>query len=104
MNMRRYIWALVASIVVLQGCEKLETEGVSFETQFVDIELNGDPYVSVVLGEEFVDEGAVAKEGEEDREVTVSGNVNINTVGVYEVVYSAVNQDGYPGSVTRRVA
>lgn len=102
--MRRYIWGLVAAVVALQGCEKLESEGVSFETQFVDIELNGDPYMSVVLGGEFVDEGAIAKEGEEEKPVTVSGNVNVNTVGVYEVRYSAVNRDGYPGSATRIVA
>ncbi|MFC7526380.1 DUF5011 domain-containing protein [Parapedobacter sp. GCM10030251] len=102
--MRKYIWGLVATIVALQGCEKLESEGVSFETQFVDIQLNGDAYMSVPLGEEFVDEGAVAKEGEEEKPVTVSGNVNVNTVGVYEVKYSAVNNDGYPGSVTRIVA
>lgn len=102
--MRKYIWGLVATIVVLQGCEKLETEGVSFETQFVDIELNGDAYTSIVLGEEFVDEGAVAKEGEEEKEVTRTGSVDINKVGVYELKYSAVNNDGYPGSATRVVA
>lgn len=102
--MKKYIWGLVATIVALQGCEKLDSEGVSFETQFVDIELNGDAYMSVVVGGEFVDEGAVAKEGEEEKEVTVSGNVNVNAVGVYELKYSAVNKDGYPGSATRTVA
>ena len=102
--MKRYIWGLVAAIVALQGCEKLETEGVSFETQFVDIELNGDAYMSVVIGEEFVDEGAVAKEGEEEKEVTITGNVDVSTIGVYELTYSASNNDGYSGSATRIVA
>ncbi|WP_188506638.1 DUF5011 domain-containing protein [Parapedobacter pyrenivorans] len=102
--MKKYIWGLIATIVALQGCEKLESEGVSFETQFVDIELNGNAYMSVVLGEEFVDEGAIAKEGEEEKEVTISGNVDVNKVGVYELKYSAVNNDGYPGSATRTVA
>ena len=101
--MRRYLLVLFVAVIGLQSCEKLETEGVSFETQFVDIQLNGDAYESIVLGGEFVDQGAVAKEGEEEKEVTVRGTVDVTKVGVYEVVYSAMN-DGYPGSVTRRVA
>lgn len=102
--MRRYLLVLAAAVIGLQSCEKLETEGVSFETQFVEFQLNGDAYTSVVLGDAYIEEGAVAKEGEEEKEVTIRGAVDVNQVGVYEVVYSAINKDGYPGSVSRTVA
>lgn len=101
--MKRYIIILAVATCVFQGCEKLETEGVSYETQFVDFTMEGEPLLSVVKGETYEEPGVTAKEGDEEKEVTISGTVDVNTVGIYEIVYSATNNDGYPGSVTRRV-
>ena len=40
----------------------------------------------------------MAKEGDDVLETTVTGSVDENTVGVYSIVYSATNSDGYDGS------
>ncbi len=45
----------------------------------------------------------MAKEGDDVLETTVTGSVDENTVGVYSIVYSATNSDGYDGSATQTV-
>ncbi len=102
--MKKYIIVIAVFALLFTACEKKETEGVSTETVFATFTMNGDPYSSIVVGETFTDPGATAKEGETDLEVAVKGTVDASKVGVYDIVYSAVNQDGFPGSVTRTVA
>lgn len=102
--MKKYIGIIAVFALLFASCEKDETEGVSTETTYATFTMNGDRYVSIVKGETFTDPGVTAKEGETDLEVTTSGTVNASTPGVYDIVYSAVNKDGFPGSVTRTVA
>jgi hypothetical protein len=66
--------------------------------------MEGEQYLSIVKGGTFTDPGVTAKEGEADLQVSISGTVDANTVGVYNLVYSATNKDGFSSTVTRTVA
>ena len=104
------LYILAASFVLL-GCKKTEeihnTEtqvGHSRVTFFPTFTMEGEHYVSIVKGGSFTDPGVTAKEGANDLPVTVTGSVDVNTVGVYDIVYSATNKDNFSSSVTRTVA
>ncbi|HKZ66899.1 MAG TPA: DUF5011 domain-containing protein [Chitinophagaceae bacterium] len=101
----------VVAIFSIISCEKTEeinnTEdkiGISRVTRFPTFTMEGDRYISIVKGESFTDPGATAKEGTADLPVTISGAVDASTAGVYDLVYSATNKDGFSSSVTRTVA
>ena len=110
--MRSIKWLLMICIFFLAaGCEKTETfnntpekVGNSRVTFFPTFSMQGDRYVSVVKGETFNDPGVTAKEGSADLTVNISGAVNASQVGVYDLVYSATNKDGFSSSVTRTIA
>jgi hypothetical protein len=101
--MKRYLYIMASFVFFFTACEK-DTEGVSKETEFAVLTMEGDQYSSIVKGGTFTDPGVTAKEGETELTVAVKGQVNPNVVGIYELVYSAANKEGYPGSVTRTVA
>ena len=101
----------IVTLFTLASCEKTEdinnTEdkvGISRVTRFPVFNMEGETYVSIVKGGTFTDPGVTAKEGETDLQVTITGSVDANTVGVYDLVYSATNKDGFSSTVTRTVA
>ena len=101
----------IAVLFYIVSCEKTEhinnTEdkiGISRVTRFPTFSMEGDRYISIVKGGAFTDPGATAKEGDADLPVTISGAVDASTVGVYDLVYSATNKDGFSSSVTRTIA
>ncbi|WP_010422445.1 BT_2262 family domain-containing protein [Anaerophaga thermohalophila] len=105
MNNIKYLLFLVGIIMLLSSCEKsTSTEDISTITHFVTFELQEGDVVAIEKGEEYVEPGFIAMEGDNDvtSNVTVTGEVGEN-LGVYELTYSAVNKDGYPSSVTRQV-
>lgn len=77
--------------------------GSSKITVYPTLTLKGDRYVALVNGGTFADPGATAQEGTTDIPVTVTGQVDSATPGVYNLVYSAVNKDGFSASVSRTV-
>ena len=97
--------------VSLAACSDESTGDVSKVTNYPNFELLGDETMYIHKGDAFTDPGVVVTEGENeiDYEVSVSGaftggtSVNTNVEDVYTVTYSAVNQDGFAGSITRRV-
>jgi len=108
--MKKIISVFLLALVVFTSCKKDEinnTEdkvGSSRVTRFPTFTMNGDRYESVVQGGTYADPGATAKEGEAELQVQTQGQVNTSQVGVYDIVYSAVNKDGFTGTVTRTVA
>ena len=90
---------------MLTGCHDITTDGVTFVTNYVTIEILGDQETIIELGNNYVDAGVIATEGDKDvtGSVVSKSNVNENEPGFYEVTYSAVNVDGFPASVTRTV-
>ncbi|HVW99065.1 MAG TPA: DUF5011 domain-containing protein [Candidatus Babeliaceae bacterium] len=102
-----FIFAVLA--IIVSSCKKdiTDTEsqvGISKVTNYADITLKGDRYASIVKGGTFTDPGAEATEKGNPIDVKVSGTVDANTVGVYNLTYSAVNSDGFTASATRTVA
>lgn len=80
------------------------TVGGSKITYFPVLTMAGDDHMAVPLNGTYTDPGVTAKEGENDLTVTVTGSVDVTTVGVYDLTYSAINKDGFAASVKRYVA
>lgn len=88
---------------VAVSCEKT-TEGLTGITYYPVITVNGGTEV-IYVGETYADPGCVAIMNGEDvtDKVTVSSDINNQEIGVYSVVYSAVNEQGFSASATRTV-
>ena len=71
-----------------------------------EIVLNGNDLVYVNLHETFTDPGYKAEDnydGDITEKVTVSGNVDANTIGKYELTYTVSDSSGNERSVSRTV-
>ena len=81
------------------------TEDLSKVTYFAELNLKGDDFVKLSLGETYTEPGYEATENGEDisERVKVSGSVNSATPGFYNLVYSVANVDGFSVSKTRQV-
>jgi len=93
-------------VLTISSCEKeLTSEGVSKLTYYVTFELTGGSTYLSPLGTPFVEPGYKAMEGSADvtDKVTTGGTVDANTIGLYDLSYSATNIDGFPASTTRTV-
>ena len=76
-------------------------------TYYVNLEMQGDAMMLVPVGTSFTDPGVKATLAGEDCQdrvkITGANDVDVNTVGFYDIEYSAVNNDGFPASVSRTV-
>ena len=98
------IFALL--LFVSTSCEKItSTEDESKITYYVTFELEGDALMKIPLGQDYVEPGYTAMEGETDvtGNVQVSGTVDSDSPGLYPIDYSAENTDGYSSSISRTV-
>lgn len=106
---RVYAFILIALVTVLSSCEKdkiIDNDkmvGISRITYYPTFEITGESIVSIVKGTAFTDPGVKATAGGAEVPVTTGGSVDINTVGLYTLSYSATNADGYSASATRVV-
>jgi hypothetical protein len=106
MKINKYLfYVLFLTAVLFSGCERvLDTEGISRITNYAIITLNGEQWNTIPVGGTFTDPGASAKAGDEEVEVKVSGDVVDPTKpGVYTIVYTATNKDGYAATERRYV-
>jgi hypothetical protein len=93
---------MTALSFIVTSCDELTSEGLSTVYYFPIVTLNGEQWNAIDVGTAFTDPGAAATQGEESLEVVVSGDaVDVNTPGVYTIVYTATNADGYT-AVERR--
>lgn len=102
---------IIGIAYLFSGCAKTEDfnntadkVGQSRVTFFPTFTMNGDRYISIVKGSTYTESGVTAKEGDKDLQVEITGTIDANTVGVYDIVYSATNKDNFSGSVTRTIA
>ena len=76
-------------------------------TYYADLQMQGDEFMLVPVGSDFVDPGCTGTLAGEDitDKIMIDGaaEVDPNAVGFYYITYSAVGSDGYPASVTRTV-
>jgi len=104
MQQNKFLFILAFILFTIVSCKKDTTESVSKITVYPKFTMTGDKYISIVKGGTYVEPGISAKEGDQDLTVTTSGEVDVNTVGIYDLVYSAENKDGFEGTITRTVA
>lgn len=101
---------IIKSIFVLflaisfTNCEK-ESEGLTRITYYAELLLEGETTITVPLGGSFTEPGYSATENGVDRtgDVVVENNVDYNTAGLYDIVYSIENSDGYLTTATRTI-
>ena len=71
-----------------------------------EITLNGEAEISIRYGADFEDPGVTAlddKDGDLTGQVTIEGQVDSETPGTYELVYSVTDSAGNTSSITRSV-
>ena len=99
-------FAAVAVASLLAVCISCDDEGdsvgVSKVTYFPTFEFPDGSTVVITTGSSF-SPSAVVKEGENELTPAISSDVDVAVPGIYEVEYSAINSDGYPGSATQQV-
>ena len=103
-----YATALLLSSVAFTSCNDDKDELTDSRlTNYVVLEMQGDEFVALPLGTKYVDAGCKATLDGQDaasRLVTEGvDQVDENTIGFYEITYSAVNDDGFDISATRTV-
>jgi hypothetical protein len=98
MKMKYMIISLL--LVGLYACKKGDSYDLSKVTVFAEFEY--EPEVILSVGEPFTP-SAIATEGETTLDVNIVGSADVNSIGVYEIIYSATNSDGYDGAVTQIV-
>lgn len=99
-----FVIAAVALVFATTACEKT-SEGLTGITYYPVITLQGDSYMVIDKGSAFADPGFTAELNGEDysSEVSVSSNVDTSKSGIYNVSYSATNEDGFSAIVNRTV-
>ena len=95
--------ALIA--VSVTSCGDKESEGLSRITYYPSVELLGNSYAVINLGETYEDEGCYAEQNGQDvsDKVVISSNINNNRVGAYTMRYAAYNEDGFSAVASRTV-
>ena len=99
---------LIAALALLTlgftSCEK-QSAGLTRITYYADIQLEGDDYMVIAKGSTFEDPGYSATMAGKDvtKDVVVESNVDTSKSGVYSIVYTMVNEDGFASSDTRTV-
>jgi len=109
--MKKYLNIIAIGILgmTLSSCEKDSFNysegmvGISKVTVFPTLTLKGERYVAIARGSTYTDAGADAKVGETTADVVITGQVNPAVPGVYTLVYSAANSDGFSASRSRSV-
>ncbi len=97
------------SVLGLTSCSNDDYEKTDSRlTYYVNLELQGDAFVQVPIGTTYTDAGCKATMNGADAtsRIVTTGieDIDVNTAGLYTVTYSAVNDDGFPASVSRTVA
>ena len=89
------------TIATLSSCEK---EGDSYNISSVTIlpKFTYDKVAFIPAGGTFTP-AAIATEGDKELEITVKGDVDMNTIGGYDVIYETQNSDGFKISASQTV-
>lgn len=105
--MKKIIYFAIGAVVAMTlaaSCTK-ESEGLTRITYYPVLELEGETTMLVDKGSNFTEPGYTATLNGEDvsADVKVESNVNTSKSGIYSVVYSIVNADGFSSVAKRTV-
>lgn len=96
---------LLVSVVTFTSCDDDSSAGHTHITYYPVLSMQGDETIYLDKGATFTDPGCKAELNGEDisSQVVISGSVDTSKSGVYNLTYSAVNEDGFSASVSRRI-
>lgn len=99
-----YLMILALTVVAFSSCSKDEYNDTRI-TYYPTLTMSGDNYMSWAKGAQFKDPGYKCILNGEDvtGQVTIKSNVDVTKSGLYTVVYSFTNADGFSSSLTRTV-
>ncbi len=104
------IFSILVVTLLLVSCSAEDTGNISNVTNYPEFKLVGGDVLFINKGDEFVDEVVVTEAGEEiPFTATVTGKyrggttLDTDVVDIYQIAYSAVNQDGFYGTAVRTV-
>ena len=110
MKLKKYISVFCSIALLLTACAKKEvikssssTVGISKITFFPTIETLGERLIILQEGDAYTDAGASAIVNGEEQEYSTNLTVDVNTPGIYDIVYSIENEDGFSVSDWRTV-
>lgn len=102
------IFMLVAATVALASCSDDDSEGKTYIVDYPKLEIQGDVFYILPIGQPYYDDGCTATFQGEDytSHIVAEGieDVDENVPGLYEITYTAVGPNGYAWSETRTVA
>jgi hypothetical protein len=104
-NYMKKLFAIVMLMAIGTGLVSL-TSCTKDDTTAPDITLNGDATMYIDLATVFTDPGATANDDEDGdltANITSTGTVNVNEVGLYVITYSVADEAGNTSEVTRDV-
>ncbi len=95
------IFLAIISFTII-SCDKDESLNSNYKiTKYAVFEFN--PEIKVAVGGPAFTPAAVAKIDGAVIPFQVIGNVNTAVVGIYDVTYRAINEDGYPAEAVQKV-
>lgn len=96
-----YSFIMACALISFSACEDETSQDPSVVTYYATLELEGDELLFWDMNTPYVDPGYVSEMQGEDvtDQVVVSGNVDYTKAGIYNLVYTMTNKDGF--SVTR---
>ena len=94
--MKNIIYSILVCLPFVFGACDKSTDDTSKVTYFVTLEREGDEKIVLEKGQPFVEPGYYAEMNGEDitESVQIKGSVDVNTPGIYNLVYAAYNEDG----------
>jgi hypothetical protein len=99
LNINRLFLSVLVGLLLLSGCQKIAEDKIP-----PVILLNGHNPATVLLGCSYTDPGAVVKDDQTSTPtLTVKGNVNPDSTGVYYLDYTAVDADSNVATARRKV-
>lgn len=104
--MKKILYSLfICLAVAFSSCGDDSTKDPSKVTYFVDLQMLGDAEVFWPKGTPYVEPGysAILQEVDVTKDVAVTGNVDVNAPAIYQLVYSAANEDGFAVALKRTV-
>lgn len=103
--MKNIIYSILVCLPFVFGACDKSTDDTSKVTYFVTLEREGDEKIVLEKGQPYVEPGYYAEMNGEDitETVQIKGSVDVNTPGIYNLVYAAYNEDGFAKTFTRTV-
>lgn len=100
-----YIIACVFAAFAMSSCDDDSTAGMTRITYYPVLTLDGASTLYLHRGDAFTEPGYSAELNGEDvtGDVNVSSNVDTSKSGVFSVVYSITNADGFASTASRKV-